>query len=101
MGRENQKYQYYPQVVTPGKELNPEEDIKTYNSFFLNVVHSVPPRYPLFSYYCSRAWSRSMQHASEQLCIPGSKGIEYRHYRGALPKPIDRERRGRKEGAGS
>jgi pyruvate,water dikinase len=76
--------EYYPHVVVPGRELDPEEDLKTFNSLFLNVVHSVPPRTPLFAYYCARVWSHSMQYAPEQLCIPGTRGIDYRHYKGRL-----------------
>lgn len=75
---------YYPNVVSPGKELDTEEDIKTFSSFFRNVVHSVPPRSPLFAYHGSRGIAHGLQSASAKMCIPGSKGVEYRHYMGGL-----------------
>jgi phosphohistidine swiveling domain-containing protein len=75
---------FCPEVIVPGCELNPEEDVKNFHSLFLNAGHSVPPRHPLFAYYATKYWAHGMKYVPSWLHCPNYRGYEWRHYKGAM-----------------
>ena len=82
---EQMKWQeYYPMVVVPGAELNLEEDLKTYNSVFLEAAHTTIARTPLMAYYATKYWGHGMSYGSICLSLPTCRGWVYKHHKGGV-----------------
>jgi hypothetical protein len=74
MEEQKKWHEYYPMVVVPGAELNLEEDLKTYNSVFLEAAHTTIARTPLMAYYATKYWGHGMSYGSICLSLPTCRG---------------------------
>jgi len=70
----------YP--VVPAFEFDEKADLETYQYWFLDATHSVPPWTPMFSWFWIHFCRHGMQYGAEKLSIPTVRGWDWRHYRG-------------------
>jgi pyruvate,water dikinase len=84
--KEEKKWEeYYPLVIVPGQELNPEEDIRTRTvvpSYF--EAEGRGDRSPLFTWYATKYWAHGMKYADFVLNYPYCKGMEWGHHKGGI-----------------
>jgi len=63
----------------PGLEFDEREDLEQSPAWFLDGTHSIPPWTPMFGWFWVNFCRHGMQYGAETLCLPRSKGWDWRY----------------------